>query len=307
MNSLVYEIPTSRRVGALVYDGSADMRLFRGPGDDRELDRAWGGGLQKALDTERQQQGGEPLPLGAVIRVHYGRLHCNFLLWAVTTPAVPRTEIPTAPSQEAIHDAVVAALEFVAERSIERVAFPALGGGEGAATVEERLLTIARAAHAYAEARRSAGKSTVLEEVIICEPNGKTLRAVERKASEIVQRLNDGQSGTSGGSPFQKTSRASGSSATRGTSARSASARTSTGGGRRPRKPVEPPPQLSAEEIKKGRAAAGPYETRRKYSEGDWIKHSKFGLGRVHAILEKRAMNVLFEDQSLRKMVHSRG
>ena len=283
------------------------MRLLRGPGPDRELDQQWGGRLQRALDTERKELGGGPLPLGSVARVHRGSLHCNFLLWAVTSPAAGGSEAPTAPSLSANHDAVIAALEFAAERSIERIAFSALGHGAGALEADERLAAIARAADAYAKERGAAGRSTGVEELFLCESSTAVIRATQRRVPDLVGHVagvgtSSFGSGVGGKSPFKS----------RATPARSVHGTTTKSAGRTPRrartkKPAAPAPVLTADEITRGRVGGPPYETRRTYVEGDVIIHSKFGVGRVVAILEKRSMQVVFEDQTVRKMVHARG
>jgi len=309
MHSSVYEIPTSRRVGAVVYDGSADMRLFRGPGPDRDLDRAWGGRLQRALDTERKQQGDGPLPLETVVRVHPGRLHCNFLLWAVTSPAGAGGELRAAPSPEAVQGAVTAALEFAAGRSIERIAFSALGDGAGAPEADERLATIVRAAHDYVAQRTDQGLSTGVEEVILCESNAGVIRAAERRVPDLVDRVAPVSTSAFGSGSGRKSPFASGGTKTR--SPRRTTTAKPRGGAApsraRAKKPAVPAPTLTPDEIARGRAGGAPYETRRTYVQGDVIVHSKFGVGRVVAILEKRSMQVVFEDQTVRKMVHARG
>jgi hypothetical protein len=45
---------------------------------------------------------------------------------------------------------------------------------------------------------------------------------------------------------------------------------------------------------------------KRQYSVGEWLVHSKFGVGRVEASNAEGAIDVLFEDKATRKMVHGR-
>src|SRR5687768_17177169 len=101
----VYDLPSSRRVGAIVYDGTVDLRLWPGPGTDRLLLAAYGPTLQPVLDAERAQLEGERLPKGGMIRVHPGKLHCDLLVWIGTRDPEPGTERSAAPSREAITEA----------------------------------------------------------------------------------------------------------------------------------------------------------------------------------------------------------
>src|SRR5690606_24022160 len=149
LTSSVFDIPSSRRVGAIVHDGAADLRLWPGPGWDRELNEAYGGGLSRALDSERAAPGRDRLALCEVLRVHPGRLHCDFLAWVATREPEPGATRQPAPDAAMLERAVLSVLEFVAARSVERVALPALGAGPGELPVHERLALVVRAAHAY--------------------------------------------------------------------------------------------------------------------------------------------------------------
>src|SRR5687768_741772 len=97
----VYDLPSSRRVGAIVYDGTSDLRLWPGPGTDRLLLAAYGPTLQQALDAERAQVEGGLLPRGGMLRVHPGKLHCDMLVWIATRDPEPGTDRSPAPSKEA--------------------------------------------------------------------------------------------------------------------------------------------------------------------------------------------------------------
>src|SRR5687768_5521929 len=122
MSSSVFDLPSSRRVGAIVHDGAADLRLWPGPSWDRELLGAWGDGLARALDAERHTLGRERLELGEVIRVIPGRLHCDMLAWVATRPPQNGAARAPAPTAAALEHAVNGVLEFVAKRSVARVA-----------------------------------------------------------------------------------------------------------------------------------------------------------------------------------------
>jgi len=265
------------------------MRLWKGPGWDRELDRAWGGKLQKALDTERTKLGAKTLSLGEAIRVHKGRLHCDFLLWLATRPEEQGGERAPAPGVDALGKAVMEALAFVAERSVERVAFPALGAGPEEVDSAERLATIVRAANVYAEQCFSEGRSAVVEEVIVCEPNASVLWSAKRKVSSLVSGTAPSVDEAPARSPFRKAP----------AKRRVTAART--------RKKEPPKPVLSEQDIGTARATAGAYDMSRTYARGDSFIHPKFGVGRVFKVTQENAIEVVFEDRSIRKMVHGRG
>jgi O-acetyl-ADP-ribose deacetylase (regulator of RNase III) len=283
LTTSVFDLPSARRVGAIVYDGAADMRLWRGPGPDRELDEAWGGGLGKALDAERNKLGG-PLSLGQAARVHGGRLHCDFLLWVATRAAEPGTERAPAPGVSALAEAVGHCLSFVAQRSVKRVAFPALGDGPGAAAPADRLAAIVRAANAYAERCFAEGRSAVIEEVFVCDPRAATVAAARRQVSGLVR------APSTRPAPMPASTKAA---PKRRTVSRS-------------RKKEPPKPALSTEEIGEARAKASPYDMTRTYVAGDRFIHPKFGVGRVFNVTQENAIEVVFEDRSIRKMVHAR-
>ena len=159
LNSSVFDIPSSKRVGAIVHDGAADLRLWPGPSMDRELNDKYGPGLQKALDVELKQLGKESLEALEVVRVHPGRLHCDFLAWIVTRGVELGGSRDQAPAAEQLTAAVMAILQFASGRSVQRVAFPALGDGPGELSVEERLAIIVKTAHRYEEECFAAGRT----------------------------------------------------------------------------------------------------------------------------------------------------
>jgi O-acetyl-ADP-ribose deacetylase (regulator of RNase III) len=285
VRSTVFALPSQRRVGAIVHEGAADLRLWPGRGPDSDLREAWGEGLQAALDAERKRLGGDdPVPLHHPVRVHPGRLHCDFLLWVPTRPPEPGSTRAPAPDGDGIERAVQAALEFSAERSVERVAFPALGWGPGELDQRERLERVVRASHRYAESRTSRGLASVLEQVLVCEPQGALVRQVESRMRAMLRGTLDpaprpAEAGEGGAKRARRTA-----------------------GGRRPaaRRGLDP------EALAHGRAVAEPYDMRRTYVLGDWLAHGRFGLGRVEQVTPEGAILVLFEDGEQRKMVHAR-
>jgi hypothetical protein len=191
----------------------------------------------------------------------------------------------------ALHEAVIHALTFVAERSVARVAFPALGDGPGALDGEARLATIVRAAHAYAEQCFVSGRAAVVEEVVVCEPNARVLGAAKRLVSGLAKTstpVADAGLGAAARAPGATKKRAT-TTATR--SRRKGSAK----------------PTLSEDEIGAARATATAYDMSHRYATGDRFIHPKFGVGRVVNVTQENAIEVVFEDRSVRKMVHARG
>ena len=82
-NAAALSLPSSQRVEVLVHDGASDLQLWPGPGPDRNLLDAYGPGLREALEAQRKKHNGS-LPLGEAVRLHPGKLHCNYLLWVAT-------------------------------------------------------------------------------------------------------------------------------------------------------------------------------------------------------------------------------
>ncbi len=145
------------------------MQMWPGPGPDSELREHYGDTLQRALDNELRQVDGRMLSIPSVIRVHPGRLHCNFLAWVASREAEPGTARSSAPTADIIREGVLQVLRFAAERNVERVAFPALGGGPNELDRAERLVLIVKAAHEYHEECFASGRAPVVEEVLVCE------------------------------------------------------------------------------------------------------------------------------------------
>jgi O-acetyl-ADP-ribose deacetylase (regulator of RNase III) len=285
LTSAVFDIPSSRRVGAIVHDGTTDLRLWPGPGWDRELGSQYGDGLQRALDAERAALPGKELPIGEVVRVHPGRLHCDMLVWAATRPPEPGTARNPAPDAELLERTVDAVLAFVATRDVERVAFPALGVGPGELPVHERLAIIVRASHAYADRCFAAGRAPVVEEVLVCERSATAVSQARQKVRNLA----------SSAAPEPVRAAASSEPERR---------RRSAGGSRaatRPKRGV-----LDRDEVAQQRATSDPYDRSRVYGVGQWMVHPKFGAGRVELVTQEGHIEVLFEDGQRRKMLHNR-
>lgn len=294
VSSSLYTLPSASRVDAIVYDGAADLRPWRGLGSDRDLAEHYGPGLESALQQELQRMGAEALPMGSVVRVHAGRLHCDFLAWVVTRPPERNSVREPAPGAELLAEAVMQALRFSSERDVSRIAFPALGEGPQALDPAERFEIIWRTALKYEEECYAAGRSTVIEEVFLCEPDVAVRRALERRIPRL-QRLPVAAAPSESLTSATATRSSSRSSSPRKSSTASKSARS-----------VKRPASLTPEEKRQGMARAKHYSLQQTYSVGEWVSHPRFGLGRVEAVVMPGSMEVLFEDGNLRKMAFGR-
>lgn len=288
------ELPTSHRVGAIVHDGAADLRLWKGPGVDRDLAFAWGSvpGLQEALDAQRPAVPGadddEP-PLGQVARVHPGKLHCDFLAWVGTRPPEPGTERQPAPDADRLRSAVDAVLRYVAERSVDKVAFPLLGEGPGALEAVDRAVLLVEAAHRYEDECFREGRAPVVEEVMVCVPDPAVLAAARRRVSRLARTAapEPPKAEASDDKPRRRTARKAGT------------------GARKSRAPAKP--QLDPAEVERARLGAPAYDRFQTYEAGAWLIHPKFGVGRVEEVDGPGgSVRILFEDGAEKRLIHAR-
>ncbi len=284
----VYELPTSRRVGVIVHDGTTDLRLWPGPGPDRELLNAYGPELQRVLDAERTRTGGAPLPEGTLLRLHPGRLHCDFLLWFCSRGPESKGFQAKAPGVEAITKMVVDAIDFASERNAIRIAFPALGAGPEAVDDAERLATIARAASLQEEQRVQKGQPSRMEEVLICDPRMSVVTAARKRAGALAKAPPaDKPAVEAADKPAKKRASSAGSKSTKKAAPRGK-------------------PRLDDADIAKARASSKPWDRSTRYEVGSWFIHAKFGVGRVEELTPEGFIVVLFEDAEQRKLIHMR-
>lgn len=279
LRTSVFDLPSKQRVGAIVYDGAADMQIWPGPGSDSDIKYAHGGEMQRALDTEIKRVPGRELAIGEVIRVHPGRLHCNFLAWVATRPPEPGTKRQPAPSLQVIGQAVESALAFVAERSVERVAFGPFGGGPGEADRVDRLVAIVRAAQAYQKRCSDEGRAPVVEEVLVCEPEGAFYRLAAREVRGVASAETPAPKPRREAAPTKK---------------------------RAPRKTTKKP-SLDPDEVVRHRVSAARYSMKKTYEVDDWMEHPKFGTGKVTEVIVDGGIMVLFADGAAKRLVHGRG
>lgn len=255
---------------------------------DRELRDKYGTGLQKTLDVERRRLGPEDLPRGEVIRLHPGKLHCDLLAWVVTRDSEPGSSRGPAPGREAIQQAVLSALQFCAERNVLRIAFPALGDGPSELEPEDRLALIVETARGYEDECFSKGRPPVVEEVIVCEPSVRVLGSAKRKVAKLARTAPDDPNS-------KKVERAAAPKKARKSRA------TGTGRGR-----ASSVRRLDPAEMEVGRGRAIPYDRTQCYATGQWVRHTKFGLGRVESTTVDKKMELLFESGDIKTLIHDR-
>ena len=287
LQASVLHLPSSKRASAIVYDGTSDLGLWRPPGPDRDLQDAYGDALPAVLDKERKRLPGNQLPPNGVLRLHPGKLHCDFLIWVGSRPPHGETEASPAPSANDLAEVVRSVIEFVAQHDVVRVAFPALGKGRGEAPVPDRMPAIVKAVAAYKEACFTAEKPTHIEEIIVCDPSSANVT----KAKRMVERLAKAGYAEPAPAPAAAPTRA----------ARSTS---STRSGDAPRK--RGAPKLRPEDVAAARARSAMYDRTRLYMEGDFFIHPVFGVGQVQVVKQERMVVVLFENGEERTMIHGR-
>jgi len=288
-NAAALSLPSSQRVEVLVHDGASDLQLWPGPGVDRNLLDAYGPGLREALDAQRAKHGGT-LPLGEAVRLHPGKLHCNYLLWVATRDPERDAQMADAPSLELLERAVIRCLEIASTNGSISVGFGALGEGPKAAPAEQRLAAIVRAAHRYHETSFASGRPARVEVVRVCDPRGGVTAAARRLVGKLAQSAPEPVVPAVRAEPEPRARRAA-----------SAAKPRATGAGSR-RRVAE---TLDAGDIAERRVTANPYDRAHRYRESDWFVHPRFGVGQVKRVTPEGAIEVLFEDGSTKKMLHA--
>lgn len=288
LQASAYELPTSKRVGVVVHDGATDLRIWRGPGPDKDLEFAYGReALNQLLETEKQRAGGS-LPHGRLLRLHPGKLHCDFLLWlASRDPEQGGVQAP-APNKELLEEGVKAVLEFVAPRNVIRVAFPALGAGPNAIDDAQRLAIIVKACSAFYEDRLAKGLPNTIEEVLVCDPRLSVVSQARRLVSHIAKA--PAAEKPAPGAPAPKPERA----------PKAASAKSSKAAASAPKKT-----RLEDREVSLALATSKPWDRTVSYKVGDFFIHSKFGVGRVEEVTTDHFIVVLFQDGETRRLIHA--
>jgi O-acetyl-ADP-ribose deacetylase (regulator of RNase III) len=290
LQASVLSLPSSKRASAIVYDGTWDLGLWRPPGKDRDLWEAYGQELRAVLDKEKKRIANGRLALGDMLRLHHGKLHCDFLIWVASRPPHGETEPAPAPTLQVVQDIARRVIDFAAEHDVVRVAFPALGAGPGEAPVAERMAAIVRAAAAYKEACFAAERPARIEEIIVCDPSSAQIAGAKR----MVDRLARAVSAPAPVSAPAAKPRA------------AAQARTGAGASSGGRGAAAMSAAKLREEFATARPRSQPYDRTRTYHEGEFLIHPTFGVGRVQVVKQDRMIVVLFENNEERTMIHSR-
>lgn len=297
-NASVFALPGSQRADAIAYDGTVDLGLWRPPGPDRDLVELYGDTLSSVLAKERALLSSGKLALGAGVRLHPGKLRCDYLIWLGVKPPHGKDEPAPAPALALIEQAVGAALELASKHDTSRVAFGVFGSGPGQAEPSERLAAVVRGAHEFRARLLQKGASTPIEEVLVCSPSSADIAKARRLTARLtktvaiepqprpVERSSARGGGTSGGG--------------RGASGSARSVATPASRKGRSRR-------LDPAEVSLARTRAQPYDRSRTYHEGEWFMHPTFGAGQVQLVLAgERMVTALFEDGEERKLIHAR-
>lgn len=287
-NAALLALPSSQRVEVLVHDGSTDLRLWPGPGADRDLLEAYGPGLREALDAQRQKAGGG-LSIGEVVRMHPGKLHCNYLLWVATRGPEIEGQRADAPPLSSLEEVVVRCLELASSNGSISVGFGAIGDGPGAAPPEQRLAAVVRAAHNYQESSYATGKPARVEIVRVCDPRSGVTAAARRLVGKLAHAAPDPLPSPRFDSSAERSPKK---------TVSLGKPRASSAGKRRAA------PVLDEGDVAQHRVSSKPYDRTQRYAESEWFVHPRFGVGQVRRVTPEGAIEVLFEDGSLKKMLH---
>jgi O-acetyl-ADP-ribose deacetylase (regulator of RNase III) len=303
VNASVLALPPSQRAGAIVYDGTDDLTLWRPPGVDRDLLYAFGDTLQSVLDRERAELPEGKLEIGSAVRLHPGKLRCDYVIWVAGRPPHGEEEPAPAPALSTLPALVRGALELASRHDTPRVAFGPLGACKGAADTAERMAAMVRAAQRFAEEQLARGAASLIEEVLVCAPSAAEVAKAKRLTAQLARhaapeslRMPAVSSQRPGVPRTSGPPRASGAPRSSGTPRSSSSAP-----GRRGK------PKLDPAQLAFAQTHAAPYDRTHSYQIADWLRHPSFGAGQVLSVLvQEKMIEVLFGDGQERKLIHSR-
>lgn len=286
INASPFELPVSHRAGAIVYDGTADFGLWRPPGPDRELLEVYGDTLTSVLTKERGQHKAGQLAIGRGVRLHPGKLRCDYLIWLAGRPPHGVTDPSPAPGLEAIERLAETALELASKHGTPRVALGALGAGPGEADPGERMAAVVRGADAFRTACLRRGAALSIEEVLVCSKRAADVAKARRLTARLAKQA---------AAPTPVAVRPEPSRAPRTTHPSPSSPRKTRGN------------KLDTTELAAARVRAAPYDRTRTYITGEWFIHPTLGIGQVRSVLgPERMLTALFEDGEERRLIHSR-
>lgn len=283
VNASIFQLPTSHRAAAIVYDGPIDLTLWRPPGPDRDLWEAYGEDLQDVLDKELDRLPNDELEMFEVLRLHPGKLHCDFLIWVASHEPHGDEQPAVAPDVQTIEQVATAALAYAARREVTRLAFPALGAGRDALDASQRIAAVVRAVQGHKEACFAAGRPAGIEEVVVCDASSTAITRARRLLARVAPtRMVDAKPAAAEKKPERKPAK---------------SRATSTA--KRSKGP-------SAAAVAEARSTASAYDRSEHYVEGQWFIHPTFGVGLVQQVQADRRIVVVFEDGRERTMIHAR-
>jgi len=285
INASVLALPASARADAIVYDGTEDLGLWRPPGPDRDLLEAYGDTLSSLLAKERAQLPDKELAHGEALRIHPGKLRCDFMIWVASRPPHGDAAPAPAPRIAELEALCMSALRLAVKHSAVRVAFGPLGQGPGAADAAERMAAVVRGARAYEAECLKRGEPALLEEVLVCAPNAADIAKAKRLTATLAKQVAPAPTPrfVDSSPPDRKAPR-------------------------RPATPRSRKAKLDPNELAMARSHAVTYDRTRTYTSGEWINHPSFGAGQVQAVaIAERMITVLFGDGQERRLIHQRG
>lgn len=288
INASVFSLPGSQRAGAIVYDGTVDLGLWRPPGPDRDLLHAYGDTLGAVLAKERSLLASGRLAPGQAVRLHPGKLRCDYLIWVASRPPHGDAEPAPAPPISELEQMAVAALSLASKHDTSRVAFGVIGAGRDQGDAADRMAAAVRGAHAFRAKCLQESASSPIEEILVCSPSAADMA----KARRLTARLTKTAAVEPQRAPAEPARRT-----------QSGAARSVTSASRRSRGRNK----LDPAEVARARQRAEPYDRSRTYREGDWFVHPTFGTGQVQLVLgPERMVTALFEDGEERRLIHER-
>lgn len=278
-----FTLPTAQRASAIVFGGSQNLATWPGSPVDRELVGLYGPTLPQSLAGERSKLPSGQLEMGQVVRIHPGKLHCDFMVWAATRGAEENGYQGKAAGAEIITKAVLEALSFASQRTAVRLAISPIGAGRDELSESERLVLIVKACQQFEDQGYEGFKSSQLDEVVICSTSYQAITAARASVKNVRTVM------TALAKPEPKPKAKAASKASSGKAA-----------------PKAKGIVLDPAQIASARSRGEMWDRSRRYGAGEWFVHSKFGAGKVLETLIGDFMKVAFEDGETREMIHNR-
>ena len=278
-----FTLPTAQRASAIVFGGSQNLTTWPGSPVDRELIGLYGPTLPQSLAGERSKLASGQLELGQVGRVHPGKLHCDFMIWAATRGAEENGYQGRGAAPEVITQAVLEALRFASQRTALRLAISPIGAGRDEVPEADRLVLIVKACQRFEDEGYAGYKSSQLDEVVICTTSYQAIVSARSSVSNVRVVL------SALAKPETKVKLKS--------ESKAPSSKTVS----KSKGIVLEPAQIAS-----ARSRGEMWDRSRRYSAGEWFVHTRFGAGKVLETLTGDFMKVAFEDGETREMIHNR-